>query len=139
MRPEAPERGFPESEYATRTRKAQLLMAERGLAGMLLTTEPEVRYFSGFRTPFWQSPTRPWFLFVPAEGKPIAIIPAIGAALMRQGWIEDIRTWSAPVPEDDGLGLLNDLLSPLAASKERIGCRKGLKRRSECLWAIGSG
>ncbi len=125
MRPEAPERGFPESEYASRTCKAQSLMAERGLAGMLLTSEPEVRYFSGFRTLFWQSPTRPWFLFVPAEGKPIAIIPAIGATLMRRGWIEDIRTWSAPVPEDDGLGLLNELLSPLAAGRERIGVLKG--------------
>ncbi|MGC1488801.1 MAG: hypothetical protein WA784_13545 [Albidovulum sp.] len=47
-------------------------------------TEPEVRYFSGFQTLSWQSPTRPWFLFVPAAGKPIANIPEIGAALMRR-------------------------------------------------------
>lgn len=55
-----------------------------GLAGLLLTTEPEVRYFSGIHTQFWQSPTRSWFLFVPSSGKPIASIPEIGAALMRQ-------------------------------------------------------
>ncbi|MGB7271577.1 MAG: hypothetical protein WBC90_18895 [Albidovulum sp.] len=47
-------------------------------------TEPEERYFSGFQTLSWQSPTRPWFLFVPAAGKPIANIPEIGAALMRR-------------------------------------------------------
>lgn len=125
MQAEAPERGFPESEFAGRTRKAQLSMARQGLGGLLLTTEAEVRYFSGFQTQFWQSPTRPWFLFVPAEGKPIAVIPEIGAVLMRKTWIEDIRTWSAPNPEDDGIGLLLDLLSPLAAGKERIGVPKG--------------
>lgn len=125
MQPEVPKRGFPVAEFETRTRKAQALMTESGLLGILLMTEPEVRYFSGFQTLFWQSPTRSWFLFVPAEGKPVAIIPEIGAALMRQSWIEDIRTWSAPTPDDDGISLLNELLSPLARRKARIGILKG--------------
>lgn len=121
----APARGFPEAEFATRTEKVQALMAQQGLDGILLLTEPEVRYFSGFHTLFWQSPTRPWFLFVPAQGKPIAIIPEIGAELMRQTWIDDIRTWSAPAPTDDGISLLTELLSPLAASGGRLGMLKG--------------
>ena len=50
-------------------------MAEAGLAGLLLMTEPEVRYFSGFHTLFWQSPTRPWFVVVPGDGKPVAVMP----------------------------------------------------------------
>jgi len=125
MQPEAPKRGFPVAEFETRTRKAQALMAETGLLGILLMTEPDVRYFSGFQTLFWQSPTRPWFLFVPADGKPVAIIPEIGAALMRQSWLDDIRTWSAPAPHDDGISLLNELLSPLAKIKARIGILKG--------------
>ena len=125
MRPEAPARGFPVTEFETRTRKAQALMVRQELSGLLLMTEPEVRYFSGFQTLFWQSPTRPWFLFVPAAGKPIAIIPEIGAALMRQSWLEDIRTWSAPAPDDEGISLLTKLLSPLAKSKARIGVLKG--------------
>ncbi|UWQ00312.1 M24 family metallopeptidase [Aliiroseovarius crassostreae] len=118
-------RGFPEQEFATRTAAAQARMAETGLAGMLLLSEAELRYFSGFHTLFWQSPTRPWFLFVPLEGKPIAIIPEIGAALMRQTWVEDIRTWAAPAPDDDGISLLTDLLSPLAARGATIGVMKG--------------
>ena len=72
---EVPEYGFSPSEFADRTDRAQVLMAEQELAGLLLMREPEVRYFSGFHTLFWQSPTRPWFLFVPATGKPIAVIP----------------------------------------------------------------
>lgn len=123
--PDAPERGFPESEFAARTRRAQELMADQGLSGLLLMTEPDMRYFSGFHTLFWLSPTRPWFLFVPAQGKPIAVIPEIGAELMRRTWIDDIRTWSAPAPADDGLSLLTELLSPLAERGEQIGIMKG--------------
>ncbi|UWQ49209.1 M24 family metallopeptidase [Leisingera caerulea] len=122
---DAPARGFPEAEFAARTEKAQALMAAQGLEGLLLLTEPEVRYFSGFHTLFWQSPTRPWFLFVPPAGKPVAIIPEIGADLMRRTWVEDIRTWSAPAPEDDGISLLTELLSPIAARGGSIGIMKG--------------
>ena len=39
---------FPPEEFAARTAKAQAMMAKRGLAALLLTTEPDVRYFSGF-------------------------------------------------------------------------------------------
>jgi Xaa-Pro aminopeptidase len=88
-------------------------------------TEPDLRYFSGFHSLFWQSPTRPWFLFVPADGKPIAVIPEIGAELMRRSWLDDIRTWSAPRPQDDGISLLTDLLFPLAARGAAIGVMKG--------------
>lgn len=120
-----PSRGFNEQEFATRTAAAQAKMAEAGMAGIVLTTEPEVRYFSGYHTLFWQSPTRPWFLFVPADGKPIAIIPEIGADLMRRTWVTDIRTWSAPAPEDDGISLLTELLAGYAARGEIIGLMKG--------------
>ncbi|NOX74440.1 MAG: aminopeptidase P family protein [Alphaproteobacteria bacterium] len=123
MRPDPPSRGFPAAEFAARTQRAQALMAQAGLSGLLLTTEAEIRYFSGFHTLFWQSPTRPWFLFLPASGKPVAVIPEIGAPLMRQTWIEDIRTWPAPRPADDGLSLLHELLAPLAHAP--IGVPKG--------------
>jgi len=125
MRPEAPARDFAEAEFTARTVKAQARMAEQGLVGLLLTTEPEVRYFSGFQTLFWQSPTRPWFLFVPASGKPIAVIPEIGAALMRRTWLDDVRTWAAPAPEDDGVSLLIDLLAPHSCAGAAIGLMKG--------------
>ena len=122
---EAPRRGFAEAEFAARTARAQQGMTARGLAGLLLMSEPEVRYFTGFLTPFWQSPTRPWFLFLPASGKPVAVIPEIGAALMRKTWVEDIRSWSAPNPRDDGISLLHDLLLPLARCGARIGLLMG--------------
>ncbi|WP_306044654.1 Xaa-Pro peptidase family protein [Nioella sp. MMSF_3534] len=107
-------RGFPEAEFAARVARAQALMADHDLAALLLTTEPEVRYFTGYITRFWESPTRPWFVVLPASGKPIAVIPAIGAPVMARTWVEDIRTWRAPDLSDDGVSLLADTLREVA-------------------------
>ena len=108
-------RGFSQEEFEARTAKAQGLMAKHGLAALLLTSEPEVRYFTGFLTRFWESPTRPWYLVVPASGKTVAVITSIGAALMGRGWIDDVRTWSSPDLSDDGVSLLADVLNELAS------------------------
>lgn len=107
-------RGFPVAEYKARLARAQARMTEAGLGALLLTTEPDLRYFTGFLTRFWESPTRPWFLIVPVSGQPVAVIPSIGAALMGQTWITDMRTWSAPDPDDDGVSLLIASLNALA-------------------------
>lgn len=120
-----PERGFNTAEFESRLYKAQRLMAEQNLDVLLLCTEPDVRYFSGFLTQFWQSPTRPWFLLVPQTGKPVAVIPAIGSECMHRTWINDIRTWSAPHPEDDGVSLLADTLLELAGNKANVGLMMG--------------
>ncbi|WP_300588541.1 Xaa-Pro peptidase family protein [Marivita sp.] len=116
-----PPRDFPAEEFKQRTSAAQALMAEHGLAALLLTTEPEIRYYTGFLTRFWESPTRPWFVLIPATGDPIAVIPSIGAHLMGQSWITDIRTWAAPDYEDDGIGLLGDALSEIVPASGKIG------------------
>lgn len=100
-------------------------MAHADLAALLLTTEPEVRYFSGFLTRFWESPTRPWFLIVPATGHPIAVIPSIGAALMKRTWIDDIRAWRSPDLQDDGVSLLADALRETVGKSATIGLPMG--------------
>ena len=98
-----PERGFPDAEFVARAARAQAMMAERDLDALLVCTEPEVRYLTGFHTPFWQSPTRPWFVILPVAGRPVAVIPGIGASAMGTTWVTDIRTWPAPRSTDDGL------------------------------------
>ncbi|MEM7733858.1 MAG: M24 family metallopeptidase, partial [Pseudomonadota bacterium] len=102
--------GFPEEEYAARTARAQAGLARIGAGALLLTTEADIRYFTGFLTRFWESPSRSWFLIVPGSGKPIAVIPSIGEALMASTWIDEIRTWPAPQPDDDGVSLLRETL-----------------------------
>ena len=119
-------RGFAEAEFQARTNRAQEMMAQEGLSALLLTCEPDVRYFTGFLTRFWESPTRPWFVVLPSGGKPIAVIPSIGAALMAQTWVEDIRTWRAPDVTDDGVGLLADTLNEVAKGGQ-VGVPMGLE------------
>lgn len=120
-----PPRGFPDQEFEDRTVAMQRTMREQEVDALLLTTEPNVRYFSGFLSQFWQSPTRPWFLVVPADGKPVAVIPEIGASGMARTWIEDVRSWPSPRPEDDGITLLAEVFAELPRRFGRIGMTLG--------------
>ena len=112
---------FLEAEFYQRTEKTQKLMYERGLDAILLCTEAEVRYYTGFRSLFWQSPTRPWFVIIPKSGKPIAVIPEIGRDLMERTWVDEIITWPSPRREDDGVSLLVKVLK----GSNKIGLLKG--------------
>ena len=120
-------RGFTQQEFEQRTIRAQQVMHDMKLDAMIFTTEPNVRYFTGFHSQFWHSPTRPWFVVVPAEGKPIAIIPEIGAKGMATTWIDDIITWPAPRPEDDGISLVAHTLNSLPSRYGRIGATLGIE------------
>jgi len=122
---QAPPRGFQQSEFERRTTRAQAMMVGLKIDAMLLTTEPDVRYFSGFFTQFWLSPTRPWFLLVPVEGKPIAVIPTIGVVGMLDTWIDDVRSWTSPQPGDDGITLLTSSIQELPKHFGRIGVSLG--------------
>ena len=123
----APVRGFPVSEFEQRTERAQRMMRKLEIDAMLLTTEPYVRYFTGFFTQFWLSPTRPWFLLVPLEGKPIAVIPTIGVVGMLDTWIDDVRSWSSPQPGDDGISLLTSAIKELPRKYGRLGAPIGIE------------
>ena len=117
--------GFPTSEYQARLARAQVQMARAGISALMLSTEADFRYFTGYLTRFWQSPTRPWYLIVPVCGDPVAVIPTIGLALMQRTWISDIRTWLSPAPADDGVTLLGETLAELTGHGGRVGVPMG--------------
>jgi len=121
----APARGFEQIEFEQRTEKLQGLMAEQSIDALFLTTEPEFRYFSGFKSQFWESPTRPWFLVIPVKGKPIAVVPEIGKAGFDETWIDDVRCWPSPRPKDDGISLLRDTLIETSNNSFQIGAMLG--------------
>jgi len=123
--PGQPPRGFTQAEFESRTLRAQEMMHELRIDAMLLTTEPNVRYFSGFFTQFWLSPTRPWFLLIPLQGNPIAVIPSIGLVGMQDTWIDDIRSWRSPQPGDDGISLLSASIEELPKRFGRLGVSLG--------------
>jgi Xaa-Pro aminopeptidase len=112
---------FPRAEYEARLEAANRAMHINNLDAILLASEAEIRYFTGFRTQFWQSPTRPWFVILRRDQTPLAIIPEIGAELMARADVAEIEAWPAPRPHDDGLSLLKDRL----ANCQRLGVLMG--------------
>ena len=100
--------------FAARARRAGKAVERRGFGALLLTGEADIRYFTGLRTEFFESPTRPWFLIVPASGRPIAVVPAIAGVAMGRTWVEDVRTFSSPDPADEGVGTLAQALRETA-------------------------
>ncbi len=120
-----PTRGFSREEFESRAERARRLLTASRLDAVFVTTEANVRYFTGFDSQFWASPTRPWFVVVPRDGLPAAVIPEIGEPGMARTWIKDIRTWPAPRPEDDGVSLLADALSSVPRRFGRIGAELG--------------
>lgn len=128
-------RGFPRPEIEARIARAQSMMDAEDLDVLLMTTEPDVRYFTGFLTRFWESPTRPWFLALPRLGSPIAVIPSIGEPLMKRAGVEDIRTWSSPDLKDDGITLLADTLDEICPRQGRIGVPDGHETYLRMPWS----
>ena len=120
-----PPRGFDDAEFAARCSHAQAAMALADVGALLLTSEAEIRSFTGFMTQFWQSPTRPWFVVIPSSGKPIAVIPSIGAPLMRQCYTENIISWASPAANDDGTTLVADVIRQHVAKGSRLGMLMG--------------
>ncbi|HEV2439329.1 MAG TPA: Xaa-Pro peptidase family protein [bacterium] len=118
-------RGFEAAEFGRRLVRAQAVMAQHKFDALLCTTPANIRYFTGFDTQFWESPTRPWFVVVPLGGDPVAVIPEVGASVMARTWVKDIRTWPAPRPDDDGMTLLAAALSGVPRRFGRLGAELG--------------
>ena len=119
------ERGFSTPEFEERLIKAQDIMRYYKLDGLLLTTPQNIRYFTGYDSQFWESPTRPWFVVVPASGKPIGIVPEIGESEFKKTWLEDIKTWPSPRPEDEGISILKSTIDDLKKTYGQIGAEFG--------------
>ena len=120
----SPKRGFEVSEYENRLDNIQKLMHESRMDAILLTTQADIEYYTGFKTQFFQSPTRPWYVLIPSNEKPKAIIPTIGESGMRRTWLDDIQTWISPNPEDDGISLLLLTIKSLTKKYKCLGVPK---------------
>ncbi len=120
-----PIRGFSTAEFANRCGALQAVMAAEDVSAVLLASESDIRYFTGFMTQFWQSPTRPWFVIIPASGKPVAIIPTIGVPLMEQCYVDTIHSWASPAASDDGMTLLQSVLNQHVPSGGKLGLLMG--------------
>lgn len=90
-------------EYKARTRKVQTALAEQDCGALLVTSEDNVQYLTGFKSPVWNNLTRPRYLIVPANGEPFLISSANYVVIIEETtWITDIRTWISPIRKMTG-------------------------------------
>ena len=120
-------RGFSPTEFEERLRRARLLMQEKKFEMLLITSPHNFRYFTGFDSYFWESPTRPWFLLLSLNHDPIAIVPSIGRTALQKTWIQNIKTWQSPNPNDEGVTVLQDTILSIQSNKCSIGCEMGME------------
>ena len=120
-----PERGFAKEEFEQRLIRAQKIMKSYKLDGLLLTSPQNIRYFTGYDSQFWESPTRPWFVVVPSSGKPIGIVPEISESEFKKTWLDDIKSWPSPRPDDEGISLVKSTLDDLQKIYGQIGAEFG--------------
>ena len=120
-------RGFSPTEFDERLRKARLLMQEKRFEMLLITSPHNFRYFTGFDSYFWESPTRPWFLLLSLNQDPIAIVPSIGETALKNTWIKNVITWQSPNPSDEGVTTLQDTILSIQSNKCLIGCEIGME------------
>src|SRR6185312_8704968 len=118
---------FTAAEFARRVERARALMTEQKLDGIMVTSEPNLEYLSGFVTQFaWASPTRPWYFVLPREGDAVAVIPEIGITnWLETSWCDKLVTWPSPTPENEGLDLLAAEIGKVKRNFGRFGVELG--------------
>ena len=85
---------FPRSEFEGRCRRFQAALAARGIDAAFLTTERNVRYFTGLKTLLYMTRMRPITALIPADPRrePVMIVPEVlEATCLATTWVEDIR------------------------------------------------
>lgn len=117
-------------EYKARTRRIQAALVARKCDALFLTSEDNVQYLTGYRSPVWNNLTRPRYLIVPANGEPIIVSTKNYVVIIEETtWISDIRTWIAPNPEDEGISVAVDALKSCMKTNRRVAAELGQQSR----------
>ena len=112
-------------EFINRSKAIENIFFENSIDAILLTTEADIFYFTGFFTQFWQSPTRPWYVLLTPNSLPLAIIPSIGKKLMESCFVEEIYTWNSPDKDDEGISVLKKVIKNKISNNGKLGLMMG--------------
>jgi len=118
-------RGDSREELAARVANMQVRMRAESMDAVFLTAEANIRYFTGFSSSFFLSPTRPWYIIVPASGLPTAVVPTIGEDAFARAYTGRVITWPSPRVHDEGISELLSVFSELPRVSGRIGAELG--------------
>ncbi|MDA0704843.1 MAG: Xaa-Pro peptidase family protein [Proteobacteria bacterium] len=122
---------FSKAEFEQRIERARKVMTREKIDGLLVSSEVHLEYLSGFRSVFpWNSPSRPWYFFLPRVGDAVAVIPEFGATgWVRSSWCKSLATWPSPRPQDEGITLLAGLIKGVKRRYGRFGVELGPESR----------
>ncbi len=90
---------FSKNEYQRRLEKCQKEMKDACIDVLLLTSEKNIYYLSGYRTSLLRNSNfRLFSLMIFQTGEPVLIVPnlEIGAARI-MSWFKDVRFWGPEV------------------------------------------
>ena len=123
-------RSITVEEYRNRLQRVQGQMESERLDALLITSEDNYQYLTGFSSPTWQNLTRPRYCIVPLKGDPILIVPTSQTVIAeRTSWVMDVRSWVSPCPLDDGVSLVSDGLKNCLHQFRRVGAELGPESR----------
>jgi Xaa-Pro aminopeptidase len=122
---------FTKREFERRVERACELMTRERLDAVLVTSETNVEYLSGFTTQFaWNTPARPWYFLLRRNGRGTAIIPEIGLSNWKTtSWVDDVLAWPSPRPENEGLDLVTKAVTGTRRRFGRLGVELGAESR----------
>ena len=117
-------------ELRHRAEAVQALMTQAGIDCLLITNAANFYYFTGVRSSFWHSPTRSFFLLVPAEhgGRLRALVPSIMAPALKNTVLGKEGTVVAREPTP-GATDLDALLAEITRGRPKgtLGVMKGFE------------
>lgn len=116
---------FPAEEYAGRMSRLRGLMEAGGLDAVLLTTDANLRYFTGHATHRWLHKFTALFALLPLKGAPVLIVPPIEAGQCAlDSWVEDVRAYPATHVRA-GVSTIAETIREMGLERGRIGMELG--------------
>jgi Xaa-Pro aminopeptidase len=116
---------FTTQEYRERVQRVQETMEAERLDALLITSEDNYRYLTGFNSPTWIR-----YCILPRVGDPVVIVPSNNTAIVAEtSWVTDVRSWVSPCPADDGVSLVVDALKSHTGRFNRVGAELGPQSR----------
>lgn len=122
---------FPIEEMNLRIARAQELMAQENMSGMVVTAASNHFYFTGVRKlADWSTFTRTIFVFIPCKKSPVLYVQNFGKAeSLARSAVQDVRAFDeimgAPVK-----GIV-EILRELGMDKGKVGWELGYEQRMD--------
>lgn len=116
-------------ELKSRIAFCQEKMKQEGMAGMVLSSDQNITYYSGFITPCrWNTFTRPTFMFLPSTGQAILLSQSMFSLVAKEisGCYEhkNFKSLTGPTVEE-----LFDIMEDINMIKGNIGFELGHEQR----------